>query len=66
MSASGAQVAATVSNRKADAERVRIGWRVWVMGQPGGVDWLCQYVRLREQDMGPRVLTFPGATWTAP
>lgn len=57
--AESSQVAKTVDNAKARRESLRIVWRRWVMEQPGGVDWLCTLVRVKEQDLGPHRYAWP-------
>jgi hypothetical protein len=34
-------------------EAARIHWRLWVMNQPGGIDYLMSLIGLKEKDIGP-------------
>jgi hypothetical protein len=54
-------------NQKARHEEVRIRWRAWVLGLPGGVAWLRIQARLlkwKEQAIGPHTLTWPAPETT--
>lgn len=55
-----------IANSKSRHEEVRIRWRSWVMGLPGGVAWLrivAKAAKWKESACGPMNVEFPGWVW---
>jgi len=57
----------SIDNEHSRREYRRIGWRNWVMNQPGGVEWLCtesKKAKYKETGIGPDSMVFPGSEWS--
>jgi len=57
----------SIDNEHSRREYRRIGWRNWVMKQPGGVEWLCaesKKAKYKETAIGPDNMKFPGSEWS--